>query len=60
MLIQEMLQVEHLFQLEVIAEGKKIQLSLKLATLDLRGGSTSDAAGNICYAHVDHGQPTCV
>ena len=33
MLIQEMLQVEHLFQLEVIAEGKMIQLSLKLATL---------------------------
>ena len=28
-----MLQVEHLFQLEVIAEGKMIQLSLKLATL---------------------------
>ena len=33
MLIQEMLQVEHLFQLEVIAEGQMIQLSLKLATL---------------------------
>ena len=33
MLIQEMLQVEHLFQLEVIAEGKMIQLSLKLATI---------------------------
>ena len=33
MLIQEMLQVEHFFQLEVIAEGKMIQLSLKLATL---------------------------
>ena len=33
MLIQEMLQVEHLFQLEVIAEGRMIQLSIKLATL---------------------------
>ena len=28
MLIQEMLQVEHLFQLEVIAEGRMVQLSL--------------------------------
>ena len=33
MLIQEMLQVEHLFQLEVIAEGQMVQLSLKLVTL---------------------------
>jgi len=33
MLIQEMLQVEHLFQLEVIAEEEMVQLSLKLATL---------------------------
>ena len=33
MLIQEMLQVEHLFQLEVIAEGQMIQLSIKLATI---------------------------
>ena len=33
MLIQEMLQVEHLFQLEVIAEGQMTQLSIKLATL---------------------------
>ena len=33
MLIQEMLQVEHLFQLEVIAEGQMIQLNLKLVTL---------------------------
>ena len=33
MLIQEMLQVEHLFQLEVIAEGQMVQSSLKLVTL---------------------------
>ena len=33
MLIQEMLQVEHLFQLEVISEGPVVQLSLKLVTL---------------------------
>ena len=33
MLIQEMLQVEHLFQLEVIAEGQMVQLNLKLVTL---------------------------
>jgi hypothetical protein len=33
MLIQEMLQVEHLFQLEVIAEGQMVHLSLKLVTL---------------------------
>ena len=33
MLIQEILQVEHLFQLEVIVKGQMIQLSLKLATL---------------------------
>jgi len=33
MLIQELLQVEHLFQLEVIAEGQMTQLSIKLATL---------------------------
>jgi len=33
MLIQEMLQVEHLFQLEVISEGSVVQLSLKLVTL---------------------------
>ena len=33
MLIQEMLQVEHLFQLEVIQEGRIIQFNLKLSTL---------------------------
>ena len=33
MLIQEMLQVEHLFQLEVISEGHVVHLSLKLVTL---------------------------
>ncbi len=33
MLIQEMLQVEHLFQLEVIAEDQMVQLILKLVTL---------------------------
>ena len=33
MLIQEMLQVEHLFQLEVISEGPVVHLSLKLVTL---------------------------
>ena len=33
MLIQEMLQVELLFQLEVIAEGQMTQLSIKLVTL---------------------------
>ena len=33
MLIQEMLQVEHLFQLEVISEGPVVHLSLKLVAL---------------------------
>ena len=34
MLIQEYLQVEHVFQLEVVSEGPVVQLSLKLVTLD--------------------------
>ena len=34
MLIQEFLQVEHVFQLEVVSEGPIVQLSLKLVTLD--------------------------
>ena len=32
MLIQELLQVEHLFQLEVIQKGRIIQFNLKLST----------------------------
>jgi len=34
MLIQEFLQVEHVFQLELVSEGPIVQLSLKLVTLD--------------------------
>ena len=33
MFIQELIQVEHLFQLEVIAEGQMTQLNIKLVTL---------------------------
>ena len=40
MLIQEMLQVEHLFQLEVIAEGQMVQLRIIMATLYEKNNKT--------------------
>ena len=40
MLIQELLQVEHLFQLEVIQKGRIIQFNLKLSTLHEKKNKT--------------------